>query len=237
MSQGLSLRITQEIKLLSIGNKKVTYTGIVEEIGKQYIAVMFPSLSDAEYIAITADMLEGTQYTFKVANSNGVYSFSCGFRSSELLPKKKVYFEHPIVDERIQRRNFIRIPFEEQIEYAVIEGDIEKAIVKGKNGKPTIKGTSFKKATAINISAGGMSLRIQEEVKEGSFIGLILELPDVYLLTLVAKVMHCDEAKDSEKGFIVGIKFEEQIKNSADSLKFSRALADIQRDWLKRGRR
>ena len=229
-----SLHPDQEVHLVSIGDKTVNFIAKVAEIGVQYTAISFPQMNDQIYITLFPTVPEGTMFTFVTFKNDGVYTFSCGFRGCELLPKKMVYFEHPVVDERLQRRSFIRIPFCEEIDYSIVKGNVEDALVKGPNGRPQLKGNSFKKGQALNISAGGMLIRISENVEAGSYIGLIIKFEQDNILTLVAQIMHCELAKDSEDEYIVGIKFEEQIQNSSESLRFSRTLAKLQREWMRK---
>lgn len=237
MRNMFSLRAGQKLHLLSVAEKNTDFEVEVAEIGQLYTAVSFASLKDEEYLALTANILAGTPYTFSSCLSDGVYTFSCGYRGSELLPVKKIYFEHPKVDERIQRRNFIRIPFEAGVSYSVISDLVEKM-----NGTQLItpahfKGRSFAKAAAVNISAGGMLIRMGNALDAGESVAIILELPTVKTLVLTAEVMHCEDAKGYPGEYLIGVQFNEQVKRGPENMKFTRALAELQREWMKRSRR
>lgn len=236
MKNVFNLFIGQKLHLLSVGKKNVDFDVKVREIGVQYTAIGLDELSDDDYLSLALDKPAGTLYTFSVCFEDGVYIFSCGFRGCELLPKKIIYLEHPDIDERIQRRNYIRIPYTGEISYAVISDLIEKIDNKQVVSPALFKGRKFAKAMAVNISAGGMLIRMPNALNSGENVGLILELPNVKSLLFVAEVMHCEEAKDDSGDYLIGVKFDEQIRRSPENMKFSRALADLQREWMKKGR-
>ena len=77
-----------------------------------------------------------------------------------------------------------------------------------------------------------MLLRLPEKVEKGANIGIIVDLPGLDAFTIVAETMHCRVVDGEDDAYDVGVKFEEQIKNSSDNIKYSRALAVVQREWL-----
>ena len=232
MAVGISLKPDQKIRLVAVGDKEVDIAAKVSEIRYAYTSISFPYLDEKIYVALATKVPEGTPFTFTAGNTYGLFTFSCKYRSSALLPERLIYFDHPVIVDRTQQRDFIRIPFSADVSYSVVIGDVSQALGKSVTGKTVLKGDSFKKGKTINISAGGMLLRLPEKVEKGANIGIIVDLPGFDAFTIVAETMHCRVVDGEDDAYDVGVKFEEQIKNSSDNIKYSRALAVVQREWL-----
>jgi len=110
---------------------------------------------------------------------------------------------------KIQRREYFRFEFAMPIKYRIVE-----------NADPiTEEDAEYKEAVTVDLSGGGICVRLQEEVPKGSVIECELKLKEKKVIHFLGKVVRLTKIRDSEKyKFEIGVLFEKIDKRSRETL-------------------
>ena len=234
MGAVVNLRKKQKVRLLSIGDRQIDVKARVDSISAVYIALSLENLSNEEFMALMKGVNAGTRFVLSTGFSNGLYKINCAFRSFRLPPEKLIYLEHAQVNDKVQRRSYIRIPMEGEVEYAVVSEALYKLMGGIANLSMVRTSLDYEIGQAVNVSIGGLLLQTKKEIEKGAMLSLIIKgMPDIDKVLATAEVMHCKPSDDFRNEFELGLRFFDESGEGMRSPSFARSLAKLERSWMK----
>ncbi|MCF8009910.1 MAG: PilZ domain-containing protein [Clostridiales bacterium] len=173
-----------------------------KESGGFYIGLPYQSSKPLILIA-------GDTVACKFSGQDSTYSFSTRVINQVKDQITMYILAFPETIERVQQRNFVRVPVTLPVKYAV-EQD------KGKKNK-------FKNATSIDLSSGGMKLAVKEYLNYNTILYLVFELEVNKKLTtfeVMGRIVRVEAVKIGENYYIyhLGVKFLELSRAVQDKI-------------------
>lgn len=106
-------------------------------------------------------------------------------------------FSRPIKSKKVQRRDFVRVI---TTEYTLYKAE---------------KDYSWEKAVLLNLSGGGLKLKVDKKLQVGEKVKIKLQYKDD-VFTLIAKVLRCISVKNN--GYIYGLEFNDIDERKRDKI-------------------
>lgn len=187
--KNLNVFISKNISVLI--NEDV-YKSNIQDITKDYMAISVP-VKDGLY----NPLLENETMEITYIDNGSAFKFNAKVlgRKIENIPMILVTIPEEKDIIKIQRREYVRIPLSKSIKYKKVNEDIRK--------QNFIDDKYFKDAMLIDLSGGGMKVKIQESVKLNDEIISIIKLKDREVV-VTGKVVRRYKEKDNN---VCGIKF------------------------------
>ena len=181
----LKLEINNKIEVI-YGEKN--YKSVIQDIREEEdeILISIPVL-DGEYLTlVTRRVIEQIYYD----NNGNVYQFKSKVLGRIKEKKLSLYrFSSPFDVRKIQRRDYVRVNFIKAINY-LSSKDIEKE--------------KYKKALLLDLSGGGMKIKVDEKLDKNDLIFSKI-IYDDSIIDVNGKVVRVEKTEDKE--YICGINF------------------------------
>lgn len=181
----LKLEINNKIEVI-YGEKN--YKSVIQDIREEEdeILISIPVL-DGEYLTlVTGRVIEQIYYD----NNGNVYQFKSKVLGRIKEKNLSLYrFSSPFDVRRIQRRDYVRVNFIKAINY-LSSKDIEKE--------------KYKKALLLDLSGGGMKIKVDEKLDKNDLIFSKI-IYDDSIIDVNGKVVRVEKTEDKE--YICGINF------------------------------
>lgn len=181
------------------------YKSDIQDLTDQYIAISIP-IKDGQYIPLRQGEQLEVLYFYNKEEMYKFYTVVVG-RKVDKVPVILLEFPKELI--KIQRRKFVRVPIVcaidlSKIENGNIDSDVKKLVEKNQ---------ALIKAVMVDLSGGGMRIKIKNELKlDDSIIAYIpLDSGEVAIKGEVVRV-----EKDEEKRYVCGINFvdlEEKVQD------------------------
>lgn len=182
----IKLEINQKIEVI---DDELTYKSIVQDITQDAVYVSYPSNQGRYYFTHAGNAIE-----FYVTTDKEV--IKC---KSIVLGKKKegnvdlMILSFPEVKERVQRREYFRLPITMQIKYYPLPKDRSYASLRD---VPSGYFSKMLSSLTMDISGGGIKILAHEPHNIGEFIIVSLNIPqEINLLCSVVRVEETDEGR------------------------------------------
>lgn len=153
-------KMTQPIKLwdrleivVGDGLDKGLYNARVEDFTRTHIIISAP-----EYQQGSTLLRDNDRVVVIIAQNDAVYRFASNIRKSSNGKLEQYSLTLPSEVRRVQRREFVRIEYQKDIEIVVIQRQIPE------------EGLTWIKSRSINISGGGMLIRAPKLVQVESLL-------------------------------------------------------------------
>lgn len=214
MSEKINFKINEKMEILM---EDGIYKSNIQDITEEYIAISVP-VKDGSYLPLKKyETIEGIYYEGKA-----VYKFFTPVLGRKIDRIVMITLKKPEKFIKIQRRNFVRVYFLNNISFAVIGN---------KNGMIDINDDeiTFYSGYSLDLSASGIRLSTTKELYLGDIIEMHISIKDE-TLNLKGKVVRIE--KDENKG-IYGICFLDIDNKTVD--KIMRILFQIMREQRKLG--
>jgi len=206
----LQLGLTVELVVLE-GEYEGTYRTRIEEVGERILAVGAP-YENGEVVPLR----EETKIKLKFWDESAAYSFKGKIMQRVAVPVPIFILELPDSIDKVQRRNFVRVPAVFPITFRMV----------------TREGLSdVHKAMMLNLSGGGMRFSTKERVENKSILYAHLTLPNGEVQTPV-RVCRA-EWMENTKRYRISVEFHDLSERERD--KIIRCVFDIQRAMRKKG--
>lgn len=196
-----------------------TYKSRVEEINDKGIWVANPTKQGA---LVTLPL--GTEIKVTYGDELCIYSFKTIIKSKVNSPLPMLLLEKPDPKsiERIQRREFVRVPANTPFEYGIITTGMEQ------------EGVDLHKTNTLDISGGGLRFLTNMSLQEKDLLQINLTLENE-LMILIGQIMRIsDYSKNNNPGLkAVGVKFVNI--HEADRDKIIKFVFDWQRQMRRKG--
>ncbi|WP_298837182.1 flagellar brake protein [Clostridium sp.] len=179
-------------KLEILINEKY-FNSNIQDITEDYIAISIPS-SAGEYVPLSKGSIIDVLY-YAEENLYKFKSIIIG-RKFENIPI--LLIAKPEQVKRIQRRRYVRVPLVKTAKYINLKNE-------PKVNLSTIDDSKYLKAVLVDLSGGGMRVKVSEKISPNDFLFISLTVNDeeVLIVGQTKRIM-----KDDEGRFICGLSFE-----------------------------
>lgn len=206
----LQIGLTLEL-VVPDGDYAGKYRTRIEEVGERIIAVGAP-YEHGEIVPLR----EGTKIKLTFWDETAAYSFEGKIMQRIAVPVPIFVLELPDSVEKVQRRNFVRVPAFFPVTFRMV----------------TREGLSdIHKAMMLDLSGGGMRFATKERVENKSILYAHLTLPNGELQSPV-RVCRADWVEDTNR-YRVSCEFHELSERERDRI--IRCVFDLQRAMRKKG--
>lgn len=189
------------------------YKSNIQDINENYIAISIP-VREGEYLPLRlGDRVEAIYY-----DENKLYKFYTVVSGRKVDRVMMVLLNHPDKIFKVQRRNFVRVPFIAEVLCVIL-----------KNNKDiTDNQIDFFHGHTLDISGGGIKLSTEKELNFGELLMVTIPIRDENISVKV-KVIR----KEKTKNFLYGMSFEEVDNKTVE--KIVSLLFQIMREQRKTG--
>ncbi|RKX29879.1 MAG: hypothetical protein DRP47_00645 [Candidatus Zixiibacteriota bacterium] len=171
------LKLWEKIEIIvGEGSSAGHYVSRIEDFDNANIVITPP-----EFESGNALLRNGCRCMVLLTRKDAVYQFDTRIRTVKTSKGKKYLLESPGNVRRVQRRQFVRIEVWQKITYALVPSDNQE--ISEPNELEWIEGT------VVDISGGGVLLKTNREIKEGTLVVFRLEfLAESGLPSIIAAV-------------------------------------------------
>lgn len=191
------------------------YKSNIQDVGNDYIGISIP-VNNGTYLPLH----KGDKIKCIYFDNNQMYTFNTVVVSRKIDRIFIIVIKKPTDVREYQRRNFVRVPFTKEILYSVISEDNQ---------------INFLKATALNISGGGIKLAIDVKsdykIRYGCLLIVIIPVDDKNI-TVKGKIVRISNNKENKK-LICGVSFIDADKNTRE--KIIELVFGIMREQIRKG--
>ncbi|MBX4265201.1 flagellar brake protein [Clostridium estertheticum] len=189
----------------------------VQDVTEEYIAISIPTNS-GEYLPLSSGSIIDVIYY----EEENIYKFSSTIigRKFENIPI--LLLAKPEEIKKIQRRKYVRVPLIKTAKYINLKNE-------PKVNLSTIDSSKYLKAVIIDLSGGGMRVKVSEEIKNNDFllVALTVNEEEVLIVGQTKRIM-----KDNDGRFISGLSFEFLDKATQEQL--IRYIFQLMRNQMKK---
>ncbi|MGI5901199.1 MAG: flagellar brake protein [Desulfitobacteriia bacterium] len=206
LMEGLALEL-----VVPEGEYKGKYSTKIEELGKKIILIGVP-FCEGQFIPLR----EGTSIELFFNDDVCAYSFTSQVIKRISYPIPTLIIEYPQKIKKIQRRQHVRVPVVEEIEYQVVEKEDLGPVKRG---------------YILDLSGGGLLLKASEDLSPNTILLLNINIPGTEI-EIPGTVIR-SEKEESDKTYKIAIRFHEISERVRD--KIIGYLFDIQRQMRQKG--
>lgn len=196
------------------------YKSTIQDVQDDFISISIP-IKGGEYIPLR----KGDKLEFIYYYQNNIYKFYTYVIDRQINNIPVFLIEFPKEVFKIQRRRFVRIPIICSILYSKLEEN---------NGRlPSVKNLKKSgafKATIVDLSGGGMKLKLKEDVKSGDIILAYIPIKDEEV-AVKAEVIRVERDEISRLN-VCGVSFIELEKRLRE--KIIKFIFQIMREQIKK---
>lgn len=189
----------------------------VQDVTEEYIAISIPTNS-GEYIPLSKGAIIEVIYN----EEENFYKFRSSVigRKFENIPI--LLIAKPTEVKKIQRRKYVRISLISTVKYINLKNQ-------PKINPKTIGSSEYIKAVLVDLSGGGMRVRVEEEIKLYDFllVSLTINNEDTLIVGQAMRII-----KDDEGRFSCGLSFE--FLDSATREKIIKYIFQLMREQMKK---
>lgn len=180
-------------KKLEILVEEKYYNTNIQDVTQEYIAISIP-MNAGQYVPLS----KGTIIDIIYYEEENLYKFKSAIigRKFENIPI--LLISKPLQIIKIQRRKYVRVPLINTAKYKNLKRE-------PKINPKSIDKSEFLKAVLVDLSGGGMKIRISEEIKMDDFILVNLSVngEDIPIVGQAKRII-----KDEVGRFVCGLSFE-----------------------------
>ncbi|MCB2359337.1 flagellar brake protein [Clostridium estertheticum] len=189
----------------------------VQDVTEDYIAISIPTNS-GEYLPLSNGSIIDVIYY----EEENIYKFSSSIigRKFENIPI--LLLAKPEEIKKIQRRRYVRVPLIKTAKYINLKNE-------PKVNLSTIDDSKYLKAVLVDLSGGGMRVKVSEEIKDNDFllVALTVNEEEVLIVGQTKRIM-----KDDDSRFICGLSFE--FLDNATQEQLIRYIFQLMRNQMKK---
>lgn len=198
------------------------YKSNIEDVQDEVIAISIP-IKEGQYLPLRkGERVEAIYY----AAEEERYRFDSVVAGRKVDGIPVILIFKPKNLELIQRRNHVRIPFLSEIQCIKLDKSIN---IEYKNQYLDENGEVYVKGTVLDLSGGGMKLKLKEELKLRDKIEVKLTLDDEEF-ELIGEIVRAELMED--KTYLYGVNFIEIDKKTNEKL--IRCIFHVMRNRMKK---
>lgn len=169
------------------------YNTNIQDLTEEYIAISIP-INAGQYVPLS----KGTIMDVIYYEEENLYKFKSSVigRKFENIPILLISKPKEII--KIQRRKYVRVPLLKAAKYVNLKN-------KPKTNPKDIEKSEYLRAVLVDLSGGGMKVRVSEEIKMNDFIllDLVVNKEDILIVGQAKRIQRDDEGR-----FVCGLSFE-----------------------------
>lgn len=165
----------------------------IQDITEEYIAISIP-INSGEYLPLS----KGTIIDVIYYEEDNLYKFQSAVigRKFENIPI--LLISNPVEIKKIQRRKYVRVPTIGSVKYINLKNE-------PRTSPSAIQDSEYMQAILLDLSGGGMKVKISEEIKLSNFLLVCLTINNEDIL-IVGQAMRI--VKDDDGRFNCGLSFD-----------------------------
>ena len=165
----------------------------IQDITEEYIAISIP-INAGEYVPLS----RGTMIDVVYYEGENCYKFNSSVigRKFENIPI--LLIAKPKEIKKIQRRKYVRVPTISTVKYKNIKNE-------PRTNPAIVKDDEYLKAVLLDLSGGGMRIKVSEEIKLNDFllVSLTVNKEEILIVGQAKRII-----KDDDGRFDCGLSFE-----------------------------
>lgn len=197
--------------VVSEGDLAGQYKTHLDEVGEKILSIFAPMVQ-GELIPLR----EGTPVKLIFWDEVAAYAIETTIIQRIAVPVPIFVLELPDEIDRVQRRNFVRVPAYYPVSFRYVNRQGLSDPIKG---------------TMLDLSGGGMRFQTVEKVDRGAILLANLDLPSG-IMQVSARVCRVDKIEDS-KNYSISVDFYQITERERDRI--IRCVFDLQRTMRKKG--
>lgn len=195
-------------QIIEIQDDNITYKANIQEVKKDYIMINMPISENKHYLVHRGSIVE-----FVITRDKEIDKYK-----SEVLGKKVENNVHltilspPVFIERIQRREYYRIPVSINAKLSMLTGDTQ---YKNILDVPAGFLNNLKPGIIVDLSGGGFKAAVKEHMVKGHYAIVSMDIPDN--LTMLCKIIWV-ERDAINRNYKVAFRFEDISEKDRDRI-------------------
>jgi c-di-GMP-binding flagellar brake protein YcgR len=189
----------------------------IQDITEEYIAISIP-IKAGEYVPLS----NGATIDVIYYEEENCYKFQTSVigRKFENIPI--LLIAKPKEIKKIQRRKYVRVPLISTVKYKNLKNE-------SRTNPSTVEKSEYLKAVLIDLSGGGMRVKVSEEIKLGDFLLVSITINEEETL-IVGQAKRI--VKDDEGRFSCGLSFE--LLDSSTRERIIKFIFQLMREQMKK---
>lgn len=165
----------------------------IQDVTEEYIAISIP-INSGQYLPLSKGAILEVMYY----EEENLYKFNSAVIGRKFENVPILLLSIPKEIKKIQRRKYVRVPIISTVKYKNLKHN-------PKVNPSTLGNSDYLKAILVDLSGGGMKLRISEEIKLSDFllVSLTVNNEDILIVGQAKRVI-----KDDDGRFDCGLSFE-----------------------------
>lgn len=169
---------------------------VIQEIEEDLIYIGIPMSGGLYYPLKQGDLIEG----YYSDDKGNIYKFKTTVKGRKYDKIPLIIINKPTEIHKVQRRRYVRVEYVTEISYGLVKNSTE-------NHRNKILQQEFIKGYSLDVSGGGMRVKISTEVKLGDC--LLVSLPiENHEYVISCKVVRVQKDEES-KLFLCGLAYED----------------------------
>ena len=194
-----SLRIGLNRVVSIFWKDEKVYKASVQDEEEGFFYINLP-VCDGEYLFF----VEGQKLSMLFNDENNIYKFETTVVKRTLVNQMPLYkLEIPETYEKVQRRDFVRIEFVQNLQYVRLSDKNEEV------------DNEYMSAVLLDISGGGLRMKSKEKSTTNDKIMIKISF-DNDVVNIIGKIVRVSKSEDRE--YIYGIKFDENQRSSTEKI-------------------
>jgi c-di-GMP-binding flagellar brake protein YcgR len=189
----------------------------IQDITDTYIAISIP-INSGEYLPLT----KGTLIDVIYYEEDNLYNFKSVVMGRKFENIPILLISTPREIKKIQRRKYVRVPTINTVKYKNLKNE--------PSTKPSsIANSEYSKAILLDLSGGGMKIKISEEIKLRHFLLVCLTInnEDIFIVGQAMRII-----KDDDGRYNCGLSFE--FLDNATREKIIKLIFQLMREQMKK---
>lgn len=210
----IDFKLNKKLEIL-IGEKY--FNSNVQDVTDEYIAISIP-INSGEYIPLSKGAIIDVIYY----EEENLYKFESSVLGRKFENIPILLIAKPVDIKKIQRRKYVRIPIISSVKYVNLKNQ-------PRTNPKTLTSSQYLKAVLVDLSGGGMRVRVTEEVKVNDFLMMSLTVnnEDTFMVGQVMRIV-----KDDEGRYYCGLSFE--FLDIATRERIIKYIFQLMRDQMKK---
>lgn len=166
-----------------------TFRTRVEDLKQDAIVIGMP-IDQGNYVPVRP----GSEIIIWYWDNSASYAYYCRVQKRIFEPIPLLSLEWPYKKQKVQRRNFVRVPANLPLEYRKVNEQGEEI---------------FYEAFIRDLSGGGLQFQTKKRLIKGDVLQIKLGLPEDLIICKAAVTWVYTDIRDKQERYFVGIKFME----------------------------
>ena len=189
----------------------------IQDITEEYIGISIP-INAGGYVPLS----KGTTIDVIFYEDENCYKFESSIigRKFENIPI--LLIAKPKEIKKIQRRKYVRIPLISTVKYKNLKNE-------PRTNPSTVAKSEYLQAVLVDLSGGGMRVKVSEEIKLNDFllVSLTINKEDIPIVGQAKRII-----KDDEGRYICGLSFE--LLDNSTREKIIKFIFELMREQMKK---